>query len=516
MTPSLHKIVLLCLKRYSDDIKPYVSGLPAIVSCRRISSINFYSYGQPKSEELPLSYNAEIASLLWLHSVAPGFSLNGSQVSIITEPCKFYEALLEGCSTARKRITLASLYLGTGTLENSLVTAISENLNRPDANLRVKVLLDYTRGSRGQKNSRLMLLPLLEKNAESCQVALYHTPALRGPFRRLVPARYNELIGLQHMKIYLFDDTLLISGANLSNDYFTNRQDRYIVIKNCRLLADFYDELVSYVSRFSLQLDSRNIVSLHPKWHLHPFKSRRRDFVAAARQCVLDCYNRAKLRVSSEGHQSNDDTWVFPLVEMGQLGVHHDSVVTTMIMETALPHSTVHLATGYFNLTQNYMSSIVEHSSAKYNLLMAHPTANGFMGAKGPAGGIPSAYTKLASNFLQQLQMADQGHRIHMAEYHRPGWTYHAKGMWYTLPNQQFPILTLVGSPNFGSRSINRDLETQIVVLTRNEELQKRLKAEQEHLYSRGLPFTEETLADSDRAIPLWVLGVVRFFRSYF
>lgn len=72
------------------------------------------------------------------------------------------------------------------------------------------------------------------------------------------------------------------------------------------------------------------------------------------------------------------------------------------------------------------------------------------MGAKGPAGGIPSAYTKLASNFLQQLQMADQGHRIHMAEYHRPGWTYHAKGMWYTLPNQQFPILTLVGSPNFG------------------------------------------------------------------
>ncbi|KAI9576186.1 hypothetical protein GQX74_014246 [Glossina fuscipes] len=57
--------------------------------------------------------------------------------------------------------------------------------------------------------------------------------------KRWIPPRWNELLGLQHMKIYLFDDAILISGAILSNDYFTNRQDRYILIED-KALANFY------------------------------------------------------------------------------------------------------------------------------------------------------------------------------------------------------------------------------------------------------------------------------------
>lgn len=55
------------------------------------------------------------------------------------------------------------------------------------------------------------------------KVYLYHTPKLRGLLRLLLPERYNELIGIQHMKLYMFDDSIIISGANLSQDYFTNR-----------------------------------------------------------------------------------------------------------------------------------------------------------------------------------------------------------------------------------------------------------------------------------------------------
>uniref|UniRef100_A0A1B0BLK9 CDP-diacylglycerol--glycerol-3-phosphate 3-phosphatidyltransferase n=1 Tax=Glossina palpalis gambiensis TaxID=67801 RepID=A0A1B0BLK9_9MUSC len=57
--------------------------------------------------------------------------------------------------------------------------------------------------------------------------------------KRWIPPRWNELLGLQYMKIYLCDDAVLISGANLSNDYFTNRQDRYILIED-KTLADLY------------------------------------------------------------------------------------------------------------------------------------------------------------------------------------------------------------------------------------------------------------------------------------
>ena len=32
-----------------------------------------------------------------------------------------------------------------------------------------------------------------------------------------------SFVGLQHCKLYVFDNSVLISGANLSQDYFTNR-----------------------------------------------------------------------------------------------------------------------------------------------------------------------------------------------------------------------------------------------------------------------------------------------------
>ena len=57
-----------------------------------------------------------------------------------------------------------------------------------------------------------MLLPLIKDFGSRARVSLYHTPELRG-FRKLVlPEKFNETIGVQHMKVYLFDDNLIISG----------------------------------------------------------------------------------------------------------------------------------------------------------------------------------------------------------------------------------------------------------------------------------------------------------------
>lgn len=48
-------------------------------------------------------------------------------------------------------------------------------------------------------------------------------------------------------------------------------------------------------------------------------------------------------------------------------------------------------------------------------------------------------------------------------------------GLWYYLRGQDRPCLTLIGSPNFGYRSVHRDLEAQIAIVTENEELQSQL-----------------------------------------
>ena len=66
-----------------------------------------------------------------------------------------------------------------------------------------------------------------EFGPDRVEIRMYHTPNLTGLRKKYVPKRINEGWGLQHMKLYGVDDEIILSGANLSSDYFTNRQDRY-------------------------------------------------------------------------------------------------------------------------------------------------------------------------------------------------------------------------------------------------------------------------------------------------
>lgn len=76
---------------------------------------------------------------------------------------------------------------------------------------------------------------------------------MRGLWKAVIPPRYNETVGLQHAKVFVFDNSVIVSGANLSQDYFTNRQDRYVLVEDCPKLADFFEGLISNISDFSLQ-----------------------------------------------------------------------------------------------------------------------------------------------------------------------------------------------------------------------------------------------------------------------
>lgn len=343
----------------------------------------------PPNDFLPsLNYNkingsfrtASLESLNWLYSVSPCFPVDASKITIIHEPQVFYKTLVEKCENAKSRIILASLYIGVGKLENKLITSIHDNMKRNE-NLKVNILLDFTRGTRGVINSKSILMPLINEN-DSCCVSLYHTPALRGLTKKLAPARWNELFGLQHMKLYLIDDTVIISGANLSNDYFTNRQDRYIMIEN-KGLANFYSNFIGKVQEFSLKVKTNGDVQLHDKWNLIPYKSAQLDFAAEARDRVRNYFDNVLekqkyLRAAEKNIESGDgnDTWIFPLIEMGQLGIHHDSLVTKKLLSNALDYSELKLATGYFNLTQNYMDTLTNECSAKCSILMAHPNVS--------------------------------------------------------------------------------------------------------------------------------------------
>lgn len=459
-----------------------------------------------------------LESLDWLHSFSVCFPLQANQVEIITAPQIFYDELRKICGNAVHRIGIASLYFGTDQLESELFRDIQNNLRRNEQ-LKVNILIDFTRGTRNERTkitSRKMLQQLIDENGQ-CSLSLYHTPNLRGIKKRMIPDRWNELIGLQHMKIYVIDQTVIISGANLSNDYFKDRQDRYVRI-NDKNLSNFYYQLIEKIQEFSVQVSADNKYHSHRNWNILPYQDNMNRFITHAKDSICKFlvdtatemrYEMEKIRNSNE----KVDTWVFPLIEMGQLGIHHDSIVTENLFIRATSNSRINLTTGYFNLTQSYMDTIATNCPSNFDILMAHPNANGFHGAKGPAGGIPAAYSQISKKFLQKLFETKQNERIKLFEYQRTGWTYHAKGLWYYLPDSYTPDLTLIGSSNFGERSVNRDLESQICLVTVNDELRRQLQREYVNLKRYCSPAEDEL---QNRLIPKWVKTVVFFFKNFF
>lgn len=457
---------------------------------------------------IPLRFKpAEFHCFNWLYNAAPCFAVNSSKVNIISDPRLFYDTLCERFRNASRRIHVASLYTGTGAMEKQLLKIAKVNLEK-QSSLKFKVLLDYQRATRGEVNSVSLLKEFIDDIPEQCSVDLYQTPKLYGPWSKALPSRYNELIGLQHMKLYIADDTVLLSGANCSNDYFQRRQDRYIEIEDAEL-ANFYTELIDEVSGFSKHCTKNGI-------HNRQFPSRE-AIVKEMRNKIAVFLERWKdqqlSKLSVTENDEHKDTWVFPLVQMGEFGIRQDEQVTKRLLATAPQGSFIRLATGYFNLTDEYVKTLLTDCKAYISLLMAHPNANGFLGAAGPAGGIPHAYSLIARKFWQNVENLHQTSRVEMLEYERPGWTFHAKGLWYYPPGSKVPWATIVGSANLGERSVRRDLEAQAAIFTSSPELQKKLHEESQKLHEYSSECSGEL---QRRETPLWVRATVGLFKSYF
>ncbi len=68
----------------------------------------------------------------------------------------------------------------------------------------------------------------------------------------LLPSPINEAVGVFHMKAYVINDALILSGANLSEEYFVNRHDRYLVFTHgANGLVDFYADLIELLCDYS-------------------------------------------------------------------------------------------------------------------------------------------------------------------------------------------------------------------------------------------------------------------------
>lgn len=502
------------------------------------------SFAPKEYSQNSLSASALAGTTTELDRIAPRIDIRADQLKVLKGPEEFYDALKGKIRGAKKRIYLSTLYIGKS--ENELVSTLRDAILHNSPDLKVSILTDALRGTRESPDPSCasLLAELAAEFPERVEIRMYHTPNLTGLRKRLIPKRINEGWGLQHIKLYGFDDEVILSGANLSSDYFTNRQDRYHIFSSKRV-ADYFARIHHAVCSVSFLLrPSANEESYTLTWPTsNPAPSplsNPREYTKAATSILLPLVSPPKN--PSPIPPAPLTTSIYPIFS------HPPTINTELPALRTLfssPVASYTFTAGYFNPHPLITSSIIACSSpptsSPATILTAHPLANGFYNSPGISGLLPAAYTHLSLRFLQ----ASRGANIHLREWQRgssvsvgqpnDGWTYHAKGLWINLlpssspqtsstsppkspppqPQPPGPSITVIGSSNYTTRSYNLDLEAGAIVVTRDPALMQQWREEETALLARSKPVSEEELSAKDRRagwrvrVAMWVVGVV-------
>lgn len=239
-------------------------------------------------------------------------------------------------------------------------------------------------------------------------------------------------------------------SANLNKTYFVNRQDRYVKIEKSPDLCDFFVKIIETIGRHSFVVGKENEKFLGQN---HPFEGDTEKYKAEVETSVRSVLSKFEKTFPRPKRLSNDEVLVVPLLQMGMFNINNDRDFNIHLYSNLPSKSEIFLATSYFNMTEEYAAELIDRkrTDTKLKLLTASPKANGFYGSRGISRYVPDGYTENERDFLSRAERKfnDDG-QIQMFEFQRDQWTYHAKGLWL-YDQENLPILTCVGSPNFGN-----------------------------------------------------------------
>ena len=357
-----------------------------------------------------------------------------------------------------------------------------------------------------------------EFGPERVEVCVFHTPNLTGVKKSILPKRINEGWGLQHMKLYGIDDEIIISGANLSSDYFTNRQDRYHVFKS-KEITDYFQGIYRTVCNLSYNVvpskEQSGFALEWPATNLQPPPLQDpKGYISSATKALAPLLKPHHKPMSEKA----TDTQIYPLLQLTSLLDPDTSTelpalrnVLGKLSKPPLEGSRWTFTAGYFNMTPEIRQLLLNSKPSSATVVAASPWANGFYGSKGVSGLLPAGYTYLSRSFLDAVARVGLSQQIAVKEWRRGtvntpgGWSYHAKGIWITLPGESNPSISLVGSSNYTKRSHFLDLEANTLIVTRNPELQRRLGEEEKWLQDYATTMTRDDYAKTERRVGLHV-----------
>lgn len=396
----------------------------------------------------------------------PFLPLEKAQVEFLFSPAEFKTQVIELIRKAKKRIYITALYWQKDEAGQEILDEIYR-VKQEHPDLDVKILVDWHRGQRN-----LLGAEKSDTNAD-WYVEQRQTYQLSDDPNMFfgVPINTREVFGVLHVKGFVFDDTVLYSGASINNVYLQQqdkyRYDRYQKITNAALA----DAMVNFINENLLDFNA-----------VHPLdianRPRTKEIRAAIRAYRKNLANQAEYRLESAVGFS-DVLSVSPLFGLGASGNELNQVIEDLFSQV---QEKLVICTPYFNFPrplQNKIARLLEDGK-QVEIIVGDKVANDFyIPPEQPfkmAGALPYLYESNLRHFCEKFQREMELGRLTVRLWQDGDNTYHLKGVWV---DDKYILLT---GNNLNPRAWRLDAENGLLIHDPKRELRELAEKELAHI----------------------------------
>jgi CDP-diacylglycerol--serine O-phosphatidyltransferase len=426
----------------------------------------------------------------------PLLPVDSDAMQILHQANQFKQRILALIAQAERRIYLVALYLQDDEAGREIMQALyAAKQARPQ--LDIKVFVDFHRAQRG----------LIGKGAQSGNHLMYQEfasqyPACDIPFYG-VPVKRREWLGVLHLKGFLFDNTLLYSGASLNNVYLHQqdryRFDRYHQIQN----ADLADSFARLILRHFVNDAAIPRLDKNPIPNIKQIKSEQRRF---------------RRRLQAGGYEFEESVigprqfGVTPLIGLGKRGNKLNRVIRDLVRSAS---QEIFICTPYFNPPSSLARDIsgLLQRKVKVTIVVGDKTANDFyIPPSEPfktVGGLPYLYEINLRRFANRYQNYIDNGQLNIMLWQHEQHSYHLKGIF--VDDQ----LSLITGSNLNPRAWALDLENGMLLRDPHRLLCERFDAERANILQHTRRLTHyselEQLQDYPDAVKRLLTRIQRF-----
>ena len=463
------------------------------------------------------------------HSVP--IPLDPRHVAMLAEPSDFYRELIAAIRGARQFVLISSLYFSDDSLALCVLDELGAALGK-NPRLVVKVALSYQKAV----NERFITIfsGLLRQYGQSrLFVSLVQLPLVACKYAPYGSVR--EVLGVLHIKLALVDYSVcILTGANISEAYFTNKWDRYVVIRHNRLINYYYLNLFATLESISHPVTSEGAQpQTRGLWHwlmymakcytgtlsfkdVHPwlgqikiqrnrtgydpliddlkYIAKARDtlseFLQSMARTLTNAYTRNNIgklvrTENSYPGPSPNITLAFPLLQYNIVGINHTHQAINQLLNAINIHSVeaaeeaLIMTSPYLNIHRDYLIAIKDIAQRlQVQIITSSLMSNGWAEKSGIARLIPLYYEYLQHQVTKLLNEANSSSKL--LQFTRPDYTFHSKGLEYHIKSASRPhselYMLLIGGYNYGVRSVKRDIEHDLLIVTTEPSLIHRFR----------------------------------------